>query len=113
MNLKSAGIFAIVITLAMCGAVAQAQQTAKVPRLGLLSPFSPSTTALWHQAFREGLHDLGWVEGKNISIEYRYSEGKGERLPELAAELVRLKVDVIVTSITPGFRASFRKVSRM
>src|SRR5450759_2341757 len=76
-----------------------AQQLAKVPRIGLLSSFSPSDTALWHQAFRQGLRDLGWVEGKNISIEYRYAEGRSDRLPELAADLVRLKVDIIVASI--------------
>ena len=78
---------------------AQAQQAKKVPRIGLLSPFSPSATARWHEAFRKGLRDLGWVEGKNISIEYRYAEGKRDRLPELAADLVRLKVDVIVAAV--------------
>ena len=78
--------------------VADAQQPAKSPRIGLLSPFSPSDTALWHQAFRQGLRDLGWVEGKNISIEYRYAEGRSDRLPGLAADLVRLKVDIIVAS---------------
>ena len=86
--------------------VAEAQQTGKIPRIGVLSSFSPSVAAPWHEAFRQGLRDLGWAEGKNISIEYRYSEGKGERLPELAAELVRLKVDVIVTSITPDTLAA-------
>ncbi len=80
--------------------VADAQQPAKVPRIGLLSPFSPSDTALWHQAFRQGLRDLGWVEGKNISIEYRYANGRDDRLPDLIADLVRLKVDIIVTSVT-------------
>ncbi len=78
---------------------ADAQQPAKIPRIGLLSPFSPSATAGWHQAFRQGLRDLGWVEGKNISIEYRYAEGKSDRLPDLAADLVRLKVDIIVASV--------------
>ena len=72
-----------------------AQQPAKVPRIGFLSPFSPSDAALWHQALRLGLRDLGWIEGKNISIEYRYSEGRRDRLPDLAADLVRLKVDII------------------
>ena len=86
--------------LAWAGAV-RAQAPAKVPRIGLLSPFSPSDTALWHQAFRLGLRDLGWVEGKNIGIEYRYAEGRSDRLPELAADLVRLKVDVIVASVLP------------
>ncbi len=79
---------------------AGAQQPKKVPRIGLVSPFSPSDTALWHQAFRQGLRDLGWVEGKNISIEYRYAEGRNDRLPDLAADLVRLKVDIIVASIS-------------
>jgi putative ABC transport system substrate-binding protein len=78
--------------------MAEAQQ-AKVPRIGLLSPFSPSATGLWHQAFRQGLRDLGWVEGKTISIEYRYAEGRSDRLPDLAADLVRLKVDIIVASV--------------
>ena len=79
---------------------ARAQQARKVPRIGLLSPFSHSDTALWHQAFLEGLRDLGWVEGKTIIIEYRYAEGRNDRLPELVADLVRLKVDVIVTAVT-------------
>ena len=85
--------------IAWAGAV-RAQAPVKAPRIGLLSPFSPSDTALWHQAFRLGLRDLGWVEGKNISIEYRYAEGRSDRLPDLAADLVRLKVDVIVASTT-------------
>ena len=84
----------------------QAQQREKIPRIGFLSSFSASNAAGWEQAFRQGLRDLGWTEGKNISIEYRYSEGKGERLPELAAELARLKVDVIVTTITPDTLAA-------
>ena len=98
-NLKWVGIFAIALTFAFGGVGAQAQQAKKVPRIGLLSPFSPSATAIWHQAFRQGLRDLGWVEGKSISIEYRYAEGKADRLPDLAAELVRLKVDVIVAAV--------------
>jgi putative ABC transport system substrate-binding protein len=80
--------------------VAGAQAPAKIPRIGLLTPLSPSDTALWYQAFRLGIRDLGWIEGKNISIEYRYAEGKSDRIPDLAADLVRLKVDVIVTSAT-------------
>jgi putative ABC transport system substrate-binding protein len=84
---------------AWTGAV-RAQASAKVRRIGLLSPFSPSDTPLSHQAFRLGLRDLGWVEGKNISIEYRYAEGRSDRLPDLAADLVRLKVDIIVTGFT-------------
>ena len=72
----------------------------------MLSPWTPSDTALWHQAFRVGLHDLGWVEGKNITIEYRYAEGQSDRLPDLAADLVRLKVDVIVASAPPDALAA-------
>ena len=70
-------------------------------RIGLLSPFSPSDATAWHRAFRQALRDLGWVEGKNISIEYRYAEGRSERLPGLVADLLRLKVDIIVTTVTP------------
>ncbi len=96
--------FTLLVTLAlgllMAPLAADAQQPAKVPRIGLLSPFSPSDAALWHQAFRQGLRDLGWVEGKNVSIEYRYAEGRTDRLPDLAADLVRLKVDIIVVSVT-------------
>jgi putative ABC transport system substrate-binding protein len=81
------------------GFLVEAQQAGRVPRIGLLSPFSPSATALWHEAFRQGLRDLGWVEGKNISIEYRYAEGRNDRLPDLVADLVRLKVDIIVAAV--------------
>jgi putative tryptophan/tyrosine transport system substrate-binding protein len=78
---------------------ADAQQPKKVAKIGFLSPVSPSATALWHQAFLQGLRDRGWVEGKNISIEYRYAEGRRDRLPDLVADLVRLKVDIIVASV--------------
>jgi putative tryptophan/tyrosine transport system substrate-binding protein len=74
----------------------EAQQTKKVPHIGVISPAFPSAAAPFIEAFREGLHDLGYIEGKNIVIEYRYAEGKEDRLPALAAELVHLKVDVIV-----------------
>jgi putative ABC transport system substrate-binding protein len=88
---------AIVVTFAMCGALAQAQQPTKVPRIGFLSSLSPAAVSGRVEAFRQGLRELGYVEGKNIVTEYRWAEGKIERLPDLAAELVRLKVDVIVT----------------
>ncbi len=68
------------------------------PRLGFLSTSNVAQKLLVLDAFRQELRELGWVEGKNITIEYRFAEGKSERLPELAAELVRLKVDLIVTS---------------
>ena len=78
--------------------LAQAQQPARIPRIGILSPASASFFSARVEAFRQRLRELGYVEGKNIVIEYRYAEGKRERLPDLAAELVRLKVDVIVTT---------------
>jgi len=105
---KWAGIVAFVVTLAMCGAVARAQQPAEIPRIGILIPSSASSSARV-EAFRRRLRELGYVEGKNITIEYRYAEGKLERLPDLAAELVQLKVDVIVTTgpgILPAKKAS-------
>jgi putative ABC transport system substrate-binding protein len=77
---------------------AEAQQVKKAPRIGLLSSTSASTGAHNFEAFREGLRELGYFDGKNISIEYRWAEGKLERLPDLAAGLVSLKVDLIVVA---------------
>ncbi len=85
--------------LAWAGAV-RAQAPSTVRRIRLFSQTSPSVNAPSYQAFRLGLRDLGWIEGKNISIEYRYAEGRHDRLLGLAADLVRLKVDVIVTFAT-------------
>ena len=90
--------FALCFFLIAHCAFAQAQQPTKVPRIGYLAGTSPSGIADRIQAFREGLRELGYVEGKNIVIEYRYAEGKADRERELAEELVRLKVDVIVTA---------------
>ncbi len=97
--------------LAWAGAV-RAQAPAKVRRIGLLSSVSSSDAALWHQAFRLGLRDRGWVEGKNISFEYRYTEGNSDRFPEFATDLVRLKVDVIVASTSPAAFAA-QKASKV
>jgi len=97
-NLKRAGLFAVIITLTVCGARAEAQQPARIPRIGILIGSSASRYSARVEAFRRRLRELGYVEGKNIFIEYRYAEGKLERLPDLAAELVGLKVDVIVTT---------------
>jgi putative ABC transport system substrate-binding protein len=77
--------------------IAEAQQPAKVPRIGYLGGTSPSSLRARIEAFRQGLRDLGYVEGKNIVVEYRYAEGNLDRQPALTAELVRLKVNVIVT----------------
>ena len=84
---------------------ARAQQPAKIPRVGILFfgfPASPSEPAPLGRAFVEGLRNLGWVEGRNVMFEWRYAEGKTDRYPALAAELVALKVDVIVASSTPA-----------
>ena len=78
--------------------LAQAEQAQKVPRIGYLIASTPSVIARRLDAFRQGLRELGYVEGKNIVIEPRYAHGNFDRLPALAAELVRLKVDVIVTT---------------
>ena len=91
--------------LAWAGA-ARAQAPAKVPRVGFLFSLLPSDAAPLVQAFRAGLRDLGWVEGKNISFEYRYTEGRLDRFSALAADLVRLKVDIIVASNAYATRAA-------
>ncbi|PYV94053.1 MAG: ABC transporter substrate-binding protein [Acidobacteria bacterium] len=85
---------------------AEAQQPTKIPRIGYLAAISLSTLAARTEAFRQGLRELGYVEGKNIVIEWRSAEGKADRLPALAAELVRLKVDIIVTAGPPLTRAA-------
>ena len=83
-----------------------AQQTGKVPRIGFLDNSTASSMAVLLEAFRQELSKLGWIEGKNITIEYRFAEQKNERLPELAADLVRLKVDLIVVSGPPAALAA-------
>lgn len=88
----------VVASLAALG-VPWADAAQPAARIGVLSPFSPSVAAPWHEAFRQGLRALGWIEGQSITIEYRYANGMNDRLSELAGELVRLKVDVLVTSI--------------
>ena len=92
----------LVVVIACLAAAphAFAQQATKVFKIGFLSPFTSTETASWYAALRGGLRDLGWTEGTNITIDYRCSEGRDEDLARLAAELVALKVDVIVASIT-------------
>ena len=97
-NRKLVGIVTLAVIVAMCGVVAQAQQPTKIPRIGFLIVTSPSDISARIEAFRQGLRELRYVEGKNIVIEYRSAEGKPDRLPAVAAELVRLKVDLIVTT---------------
>ena len=96
-NLKWMGLSVIAFVLVVTGAVTHAQQPTKTLRVGYLSNASPAAMSARTEAFRQGLRELGYVEGKNIFIEWRYADGKLDRLPSLAAELVRFKVDVIVT----------------
>src|SRR5258705_1132850 len=84
----------------------QAQQPGKVHRIGYLGVTTVASDARQVEALRLGLRDLGYVEGKNLAIEYRWAEDKYDRLPDLAAELVRMKVDLIVTHTTPGTLAA-------
>lgn len=88
---------------------AMAQQTKKVPRIGVLWPTAPPDPFL--DAFKQGLRELGYIQGQNIAIEERWAEGKPEQLPALAADLVRLKVDVIVTRQTPPAQAAKQATS--
>jgi putative ABC transport system substrate-binding protein len=106
MNKRKLGSFGLcAILFALCPS-AEAQQPKKVPRIAYLSANFPSAMAERTEAFRQGLRELGYVEGKDILIEYRYAEGKFDRVPALAAELVRLKVDIIVTSGASVTRAA-------
>jgi putative ABC transport system substrate-binding protein len=98
------------ITLA-AGFTAHAQQSMKVPLVGFLVPASASSYSARIEAFRQGLRELGYIEGQNIIIEYRYTEGKSDRLAVLASELVQLKVDVIVTGTTPAIQAAKKTTS--
>jgi len=106
-NPKWVGAFAFVIAFIMCGAVGA--QPTKIPRIGFLSALNPDAVPTWLVAFRQGLREHGYVEGKNIVIEWRYAEGKLDRLPSLANELVNLKVDVIVSG-GPAVTRAAKKV---
>ena len=98
-------ILVVAVQLAVA-LIAEAQQPGKVPRIGFLSGVSRATLSGRVDSFRQGLRELGYVEGKNIVIEWRFAGGKLDKLPALAAELVRLKVDVIVTAAPPLTRAA-------
>jgi putative ABC transport system substrate-binding protein len=84
---------------------AKSQQTGKVPRIGVLTPAATDATPVF-DGFRKGLHDLGYVEGKNIVLDFRFAKGNARALPSLAAELVRIPVDLIVTDSSPTTRAA-------
>ena len=99
-------IVTLILSLLTAPLTSNAQQAAKVPRLGLLILVSASAVASRIEAFRHGLRDLGYVEGQNITIESRFADGQADRLPALVAELVRLPVDVLVTDGTAAIRAA-------
>jgi putative ABC transport system substrate-binding protein len=101
-NLKWLGLSVIAFVLVVCGVVVEAQQPKKIPRIGYLSGVDAATETARAEAIRLALRELGHVEGRNIAIEYRYAEGQVDRFPKLAAELVRLKVDIIV--VAGGYR---------
>jgi len=99
---------AVVLTvgLALAPLAAETQPPGKVPRIGVLVVATRSFLSTRIETFRQGLRELGYIEGKNVLIEYRYAEGKLDLLPALASELVQLKVDVIVTASPPGVQAA-------
>ena len=98
--MKTAGLLSIVVAaLALdLGALARGQQPTKIPQIGFLGATSRTAVSDRVQAFQQGLREFGYIERKTIFVEYRWADGKDERLPELAADLVRLKVDIIVTA---------------
>jgi putative ABC transport system substrate-binding protein len=96
-NRKLARVVALGLAFTVCGVGAKAQEATKLPRIGYLAASPPTSSPARTEAFRQGLRELGYTEGKNIQIEYRWAEGKVDRLPHLASELVRLKADAIVS----------------
>ena len=106
-NRKWVGVVVIGISVAMCGVVAHAQQPAKTPRIGYVSGTGDATSqGPYVEALRQGLRNLGYIDGKNIVIEYRGAEGKSDRIPSLVAELVQLKVDVLIAPLSTAIRAA-------
>jgi ABC-type uncharacterized transport system substrate-binding protein len=103
---KSAFFFVLCVVLFSLCASIEAQQLEKLPRIGFLGATSAAVEKSRIDAFQQGLREFGYVEGKNIGIEYRWAEGRLDRLPELAAELVRLRVDILVTGGSTSSRAA-------
>jgi putative tryptophan/tyrosine transport system substrate-binding protein len=106
--MRKVGLLSIlfVVVLLAVAVIADAQQPKKIYRIGYLSGIDAATHSTRSDTFRQTLRELGYIEGQNIIIEYRYAEGKLDRLPELAAELVRLKVDIVLSSAPPPTRAA-------
>jgi putative ABC transport system substrate-binding protein len=106
MNKRKLGSFAICAMFFALWLPAEAQQPGKIPRIGFLDNTTASANAVLVEAFRKEMSKLGWIEGKSITIEYRFAEEENDRLPELSADLVRLKVDLIVVAETPSAEAA-------
>jgi putative tryptophan/tyrosine transport system substrate-binding protein len=98
MNKAAVPTILVAVILLTVAVVTGAQQPKKIPLIGVLSPFDPVGESARSEAIRQGLRGLGYIEGQNIATEYRYADGKIDRAPELAAELVRLKVDIVVVT---------------
>ncbi len=105
-NPKWLGFSVIAFVLLLAGALVQAQQPEKVSRIGFLSASSPSAQSVLLEAFKQGLRDLGYLVGQNVVLEIRATEGNYDRLPDRAAELVQLKVDVIFAASAPAIKAA-------
>lgn len=97
---------ALMSAIAVNGPAVDAQAGTGPAVVGLLSPFTRAETEDWHQAFRRGMRDLGWIEGTNITLEFRYADGYSERLPGLVDELISLKPDALLVAVTPDALAA-------
>ena len=111
MNPRTRRVIIILALVILAVSLTAGAQPLKVHRLGILSGETPPADkgpSRWHEAFQQGLRELGWIEGQNIALEYRFAAGQFERFPQLAAELIELKVDVIVASLTLAIQAAMR-----
>ena len=104
--IRKIGVWLLPTVFLLTGSFVQAQQSVKVPRIGFLGAVTPEDFPHLEEAFREGLREFGFVEGKTIVIAYRWAEGRAERLPEMATDLVRLKVDAIFAITSAAARAA-------
>ncbi len=112
MKLRTIGLISSLVLGLLAGPLpAEAQQTGKIPRIGLLSTATRTGTARLTDAFREGLRELGYVEAKTIALEIRWAEGKLNRLAALASELLQLNVEIIITGGAPALRAAKKATS--
>jgi putative tryptophan/tyrosine transport system substrate-binding protein len=112
MSMRLIGLaVALTLTLVFSPLTTEAQQSGKLLRIGFLSTYSADFDKTWRAAFKHGLRDLGYVEGRNIVIDERHAQGRLERLPELAAELVRHRLDVFVVHGAPAVRAAGQATS--